>query len=62
MELIIQIIAALAIFIGALIFGNGYDDRPRLNGHNKSYRRKMKRLMALGVSLSLIGSGYLFMF
>ena len=59
MELILQIIAALAMFLGALIFGNGYDDRPRLNGHNKSYRRKMKRLMAIGVALFLGGAWYL---
>ena len=62
MELIYQIIAALVIFLGALIFGNGYDDRPRLDGHDKIYKRKLKRRMAIGVALCLGGAWYLIMF
>ena len=59
MELILQIIAALAIFLGALIFGNGYDDRPRLDGHNEVYKRKLKRNMAIGIALCIGGAIYL---
>ncbi len=59
MDSVFQIIAALSIFLGALIFGNGYDSRPRLDGHGIVYKRKLKRLMLAGVSLCLAGAVYL---
>lgn len=59
MDLIYQLVAAIAIFFGALIFGNGWDDRPRLNGHKEVYKRKLKRKMAIGVALCIAGAVYL---
>ena len=62
MDAIFQIIAALAIFMGALIFGNGYDKRPRLDGYNEVYKRRLKLRMVMGVALACCGLAYFIRF
>jgi hypothetical protein len=62
MDVIYQIFAGLSIFLGALIFGNGFDKRPRLNGHNEVYKRRMKRFMATGIAMAVLGLSYFIIF
>jgi hypothetical protein len=62
MDVIWQIIAGVAIFFGGLVFGNGYDKKPRMAGHSNVYRRRMKRTMATGIAIATCGVAYFIIF
>ena len=59
MDLTFEIMAALAIFFGTIIFRSGWDDRPRLDRFSMVYRRKLKMRIFAGVMLSAAGAVYL---
>ena len=56
---VFELVAALTIFAGGTIFAVGFDKRPRLNGHDKVYKRRLKRVMAIGIALCVAGGVYL---
>ena len=62
MEVIFQIMAGMAIFSGGQIFMQGWDKRPRLDGHNEVYQRRLKRNMATGIAIAVCGFAYFIIF
>jgi len=56
---VFELLAVIAVFVGGAIFIVGFDKRPRLNGHDNVYKRRLKRWMALGVALGVAGAVYL---
>lgn len=54
-----ELVAVVGVFVGGAIFIVGFDKRPRLNGHNKVYKRRLKSRMAMGVALAVAGAVYL---
>ena len=56
---VFELIAAVSIFAGGITFASGFDKRPRLDGHNEVYKRRLKLRMAMGVALGVAGAVYL---